>query len=330
MSAPTLRRRLRRQRTRLNRLLRIPPETPPRHQPDPVDPDPLPEVPLWAVLTTFLEADVIGATVRNLETQGCDRVLVIDDGSDDDTVAEARAAGAEILEVARSEHFDEGRIRSRERAWTVRCFAESGLPNLWWLHVDADEFPAGDDGRTVRQVVDDLDRRYRTVGARSLIHLPVDLSVDRPAYRPGLHPVDCQPLHEPDPFRYCGAGHDKHPLLRFDRGAPLPVLGHGRHVPLRYGGRRLVEPTSSLWIHHLQFRDPDVTRARMARMQPRLIRAEPLAKRIAFVDAVYRGDWEQAPLIRGRFGDRPPRPRPWTGPVHRWYETPSPTGPDRR
>ena len=51
---------------------------------------------LYAIVVTWMEADVIAATVRNAFAQGCERVLLVDNDSPDDTVAKAEAAGAEL------------------------------------------------------------------------------------------------------------------------------------------------------------------------------------------------------------------------------------------
>ena len=61
--------------------------------PPPGDGDPLDRFGLYAIVVTWMEADVIEATVPNALAQGCDRVLLVDNDSPDDTVPEAEAAG---------------------------------------------------------------------------------------------------------------------------------------------------------------------------------------------------------------------------------------------
>ena len=41
------------------------------------------------IVGAWMEADVIGATVKNALTQGCERVFLVDNDSHDETVAEA-------------------------------------------------------------------------------------------------------------------------------------------------------------------------------------------------------------------------------------------------
>lgn len=56
-----------------------------------------------AIVPAKDRADAVGATVRALrEVAGVDRVLVVDDGSADDTAAVARDAGAEVLRLERN------------------------------------------------------------------------------------------------------------------------------------------------------------------------------------------------------------------------------------
>lgn len=301
---------LRRQRTRLNRLLRLPPDPTTRVRRPPRRPDPLPGFTLWGLTCTFMEADVIGATVANLFAQGCERVLFFDNESPDDTVAVATAAGAELVGTFATEGFSEYARIERTNALMAHLSATAPEPWVWWLHVDADEFPAGTRGRTVRAQLAGLDRSIRLVGAEFWNHFPTP-GVD-PAYTPGHHPLDDQPLVEREPFRYCWADHYKHPLVRIDRGAPPIRLRAGSHVPELWGGRPLDHPREGIVVHHLQFRAREQTLARMDVVAGRLRRGgEPIAERIRHVDAIYRGDWAAAPLHRGRFGNRPVSPAPF-------------------
>ena len=114
-----------------------------------------------------MEADVIGATVANAFAQGCDRVYLVDNDSADATVAEAVSAGAQFRgvvldrEVRRTPSSRHHEPRGRGRV------ADSGAEHVWWLWLDADEFPHGPGGLTVREYLATLDRRYRIVGGRA-------------------------------------------------------------------------------------------------------------------------------------------------------------------
>ena len=63
---------------------------------NPAEPRVLEDFRLFAIVGTWMEADVIEATVKNAFTQGCERVFLVDNESPDDTVEKAIAAGAEL------------------------------------------------------------------------------------------------------------------------------------------------------------------------------------------------------------------------------------------
>src|SRR5580692_8094507 len=76
------------------------------HEPYPSDSDPIDEFSLCAVVKTWMDEDVIEATVRSAMAQGVDSVYIVDNGSTDDTLAIAEAAGATVAEVYRTKPFD--------------------------------------------------------------------------------------------------------------------------------------------------------------------------------------------------------------------------------
>ena len=127
-----------------------------------------------------------------------------------------------------------------------------------WL--DADEFPQGPHGCTIREFLGTLDRTFRCVGTRFFVHYPSSV----PTYVPGGHPIDSMPWCLEISSDYCGNGmaHFKHPLQRFDHDGPPIVVGQGAHS---VSSRRaaLFEPQDSLLVHHFQHREEHATRARM-------------------------------------------------------------------
>ena len=74
--------------------------------PNPLNPVLLGDFRLFAVVKSWMDADIIEATVRNTFAQGVERVYVIDNGSDDETVARAEAAGAVISDVYHTKQFN--------------------------------------------------------------------------------------------------------------------------------------------------------------------------------------------------------------------------------
>ena len=72
------------------RALRNPPKPPwVRAMEKPTNPNPLDDFGFYAIVGTWMEADVIADTVANAFTQGVDRVFLVDNESPDDTVERA-------------------------------------------------------------------------------------------------------------------------------------------------------------------------------------------------------------------------------------------------
>jgi hypothetical protein len=297
---------------------------------NPSRPEPLDDFRLFAIVGAWMEEDVIAATVANAFTQGCERVYLVDNDSTDATVAEAVGAGAILAETFSTERYDE-RLRLDIMNRVVRDVSlDSGDEHVWWLWLDADEFPHAPGGMTVREHLAPLDRRFRIVGARFVNHYP-----DRdPAYIRGFHPLEFQPLGEE--HRQSPCTHRKHPLQRFDRdGAPI-VCDRGFHRAVSEE-RPLREPPEAIWLHHFPYREEQVTRRRLAllcgtdetgatRVDENDDAADGMIPRFQTLDAVYRGDWEHVRNYRpdGEFSVA--RPVPWTSlappadaPVPRWY-----------
>src|SRR5262245_22591009 len=74
---------------------------------NPLEPDVLTRVRLFAVLGTWMEADIVADSVRNALTQGCERVYLVDSGSSDGTVEIAVGQGAILAQSFVTEHYDE-------------------------------------------------------------------------------------------------------------------------------------------------------------------------------------------------------------------------------
>lgn len=84
-------------------------------------------LPLSVVILAKNESVNIKRCVRAVAF--CDDVVVVDDGSSDNTAALAEASGARVVQH-RFESF------ARQRNWAMQ---EAGLRNEWVLHLDADE-----------------------------------------------------------------------------------------------------------------------------------------------------------------------------------------------
>jgi hypothetical protein len=308
---------------------------------NPAEPTVLPRFRLYGLIVTWMEADVIEATVRNAFVQGCDRVFLVDNDSPDDTVARATAAGAELAKSYVTEQHDE-RLKIDILNQTVaRLSAEADDEHIWWMWLDADEFLHGPGGSTVREHLTGLDRRFRAVGSRYFNHYP-----DRkPEAEPGCHPLDFQPLCEELPGTFCAVGHRKHHLQRFDRGAPPITSMIGFHA--LECAEPLIEPSQGLFTHHFPYRAEEATRARCEALCGRGNGAEAaridlrnqqerqdgghiadVAKRFRTLDRVYAQQWDAVENLRRRGRTVGVNPLPWSDLVDprdrdsaRWYPT---------
>jgi hypothetical protein len=301
----------------------------PLAEPNPADPEVLSEWRLFAVLGTWMEEDVVEATVRNAFAQGVEAVYLVDNASSDATVERAVAAGAMLAESYRTEVYEE-RIRILlMNAVVARVSLASDAAHIWWLWLDADEFPEGPSGDTIADYVGGLDRRFRVVGSTYYNHFPTVT----PQYIPGFHPLDFQPLSEefvPHHPRYCDQPHWKHPLQRFDRAGPFLSSLQGFHGATLLMGERVTEPAGGIVTHHFPYRDEAATRRRMELLCAGVNRNgyndtignSSIKKRFDTLDAVYSGRWDKVDSLRARQPEPGVHPVPWSGPAgsHRWYE----------
>lgn len=309
-------------RTRITRGLRLPQSHRVHIRPNPATPDPVPEIGLCAIIGTWNEADVVASTVANAFRQGCQAVYLVDNASDDGTVERAVAAGAEL-----ADSYERLQYNEHERIYRMNTVVNDktlthGTRHVWWLFLDADEFPHGPGGLTIAAYLAGLDRRFRAVGTTTYNHYPTEpfAEID------GRHPVDLMPRCEPHVEPYCWQGHHKHPLLRQDWGEAPLTAASGFHT-ISPELRPVVEPRGGLHTHHFQFRAEGATRRRYEALAGRLGVHFPQLPRARMLDAVYAGDWNRVRLRRGRLGDGPVAPRPLdevAPPEHReilrWYD----------
>jgi len=313
-----------------NRLHRIRPVDPApgfghiEHEANPIEPQTLPEFEMFAVVKTWMDEDVIEATVRNAMVQGATAVFVVDNGSTDRTVQRAAGAGAVIAEVYHTDVFDGRLVQPLMNAVVARESLRCGAAHVWWLYLDSDEFSEGPDGMSVREYLAALDRRFRIIGANYVNHVPNS----RPEYLPGFHPIDFQPLcYEFVPARWppCDLGHWKHPLQRFDRLGHFLLSNDGAHSG--FCSERLVEPIGGIVTHHFQYRDQQLTRAKLALTSMRTSLHESTGfdgfiRRSRSLDAVYGQRWRDVDTIPNKNVTGGYEPTPWAHleRVRRWYE----------
>lgn len=298
-----------------------------RHEANPTQPDTLPDFRMCAVIKTWMDEDVIEATVRNAFVQGAEAVFLVDNASTDATVQNATAAGAFVAEIFDSEVFDGRLVQQLMNAVVAREALRCGAEHVWWLLLDSDEFPEGPDGKTVRDYLGTLDRRFRVVGAEYLNHLPNG----KPEYVPGFHPIDFQPLcyrFAPANNPPCALGHWKHPLQRFDRHGHFVSSNDGSHTA--YCADPLAEPDKGILTHHFQYRDEELTRAKLEMVCGAGSRRAVLHESAGFkgfvrrqrsLDAVYSRRWADMHLAPNAHSPSERDPKPWPNlpRLRRWY-----------
>lgn len=260
---------------------------------------------IYAVTAVWNEEDIVYALVEHLWAQGLDRVLVIDDDSDDATAEEAAAAGAELIRTRSDGTYSEAVRSARVRA-AMATHTEAAGGDVWWLVVDADEFPRGPDGTTVRDLVQQAPAWVDVIGSRVLDHVPAG-TVE---YRPRHPPLPFFPLARWFRSGFCARGHWKHPLMRVRRAHDVyPMPGH--HTVGTSDGRRAREYAPTLLTHHFPLRARGRTEAKLRRAMapggrygasPDAFTRARILERVQALDDLYAGRYEL--VAAGFCGDR--------------------------
>lgn len=264
-------------------------------------------IPLFALVCTWNEADIIYASVSHAFRLGAAEVFLMDNGSADATISEAEAAGARHVMTFTTDSFDElfkyklinEQVRQRSRS--------SSHDRIWWMMMDADEFSNTTDGEPLPDLLSMVDRRCRVVGARVFDHYPT------PAlpYMPRTDPLDVQPMCREKVDHRCQLGHHKHPVFLWDRHRPEIVVEPGFHQ-LRCTGEALYEPDWSLLLHHFPFRNEADSRERLELLAVRGFADHDgveyhahVKSRMAALSSVYSARYNEIPdHLTGQLGIR--------------------------
>ncbi|MDL2313687.1 glycosyltransferase family 2 protein [Desulfovibrio sp. OttesenSCG-928-C14] len=208
------------------------------------------QITLNAIMCVWREEDIIGSTVRHAFAQGCSKVYILDNDSGDRTVQRAVRAGAVFLARFESKVFDE----TQKTVYTNKCVqsVNGALKDgpVWWLYLDADEFPDFGNGASILETLAGLPENIRAVRAVMLDHLPTH----EPYFLPGFHPADLMPLAQ-------RGGMQKTPLLRHDPDKPGVVIQSGAHN--YHCAEKLEEARETLAIHHFNYRTQAFSKARL-------------------------------------------------------------------
>jgi len=271
---------------------------------------------LYAIICTWQDEDIIGAAVSSAMAHGCDKVLVLDNGSQDQTREEATNAGADDVRSYETPFYQEElRIQLANR-WAKYLVTTQQRAEFWIVLLDADEFLQVPGGRTLRDYLMKLETTVRTVGFASIDLYPTS----SPAYVAGLHPADCMDhawIRRSPPF--CRVPHWKHPLICYRNGVYDACFSRGAHIPYTRPGVDLMEPLDTLYLWHCPFREESATRRRLQALcgvqeplgghwrsaaDDARLQGEGAIKRWRSLDAVYRGRWDQVELPHAQFEDR--------------------------
>jgi len=268
-----------------------------------VEPQP---VVLNAIISTWHDADIIEAAVRNCFEQGCEQVLIIDNGSPDDTVRVAEAAHATIARVYHTEKYDDDyRCRLQNdviREATAIEYA-CGIDKIWWIALDADEFPDCK-GETLKSYLSKLPPNIKTVGCDFIDLYPTESNI----YQRGKHPAECMThgiWRRGGVRRYCHCGHWKHSIVRYDNGvydAGFFRGNHGLAVPAKQRLKHTIqEPDDTLVFFHAPIRAPEDTYKRLSALcdtgrsewDDQVTNNQGAIKRRRSLDAIYAGRWRE-------------------------------------
>jgi hypothetical protein len=253
-------------------------------------------VPLFAMVCTWNEEDIIHATVQHAFELGAEKVFLLDNGSTDDTITEAVAAGATHALTFITESFDEHFKYRMINEHVAQLSETSGQERVWWLMMDADEFIRRPDDTDLPDWLAGIDARCRVVGARVLDHYPTP----GVAYERRTHPIEVQAMCREKVDHRCSLGHHKHPVFLWDRARREIEVEPGFHQ-LRCVGEALYEPSDSLVMHHFPFRNESTSRQRLELLARRGSTVETqrasadahMAARLRSLEAVYSGRYEE-------------------------------------
>ena len=220
-------------------------------------------IPLYGIIGSYNEDDIIYATVKNLLAQGCSRVFLVDNCSTDDTVVRALEAGAEIAMSFVTDSYNEMQRIIHINDQIERISRESSHDQIWWIAVDCDEFPSMPGRLAIVDFLATLPEDVTTVGSSQINHFPAER--DYPRFT--QHPWVLMPLAEEYdtkkfPVSHCDSGHWKHPIIRFRRDGPRIRYMTGFHKYLS-AGIEIREAQSQIETHHFPFRDLESTKSRL-------------------------------------------------------------------
>lgn len=217
-------------------------------------------IPVFAIISTWNDADIVGANILHCFESGCDEVWVLDNDSSDDTVQTALKHGAKIAETYRTRFYnDDLRIR-KQNLIIGHNVLDMALPDCWWVTLDADEFLDGPNGMPFAEALRRLPSEIRVVGSPDFDLYPSG----RTSYVVGQHPAKFM-THGVSRRMLCHGDaicrHWKHPAVRYVNGVYDISMHRGNHFPA--SERKWPESHLDFWILHAPLRNEKESRERL-------------------------------------------------------------------
>lgn len=261
------------------------------------------EAPVYAVISTWFDADVVGATIQNLLENGIKKIFVLDNDSPDDTQKVAKEFGATEIISYTTEFYDDDLRTKLQNEIIERVTTEEKLSELWWLVLDADEFPTTPDGSSLHFLLNTLPSNLRIVGSNFIDLYPSNGEV----YTPGKHPAEVMSKgvwRRGGIRRYCECGHWKHSALKYYRGAYDAAFFRGNHgVAFKYAQKRS-EPDIDLIYFHAPIRSKELAYARLealcgsgrSQWDDEVTKSNGAIKRYKSLENIFSENWKEVEL----------------------------------
>lgn len=294
---------------------------------------------LYTIISTWNEADIIEAAVRNCFASGSSKVFIIDNASDDLTVSKAKAEGACIWKIYETDFYDDDLRIKLENELAAEIVADDTSESVWIASLDADEFYCGSKGVRLVDYLSGINPCFRIVGVNTIELYPK--SPDE--YVVGRHPADCM-THGIRRFAEHGAfcrdsTHWKHVLLRYSGGIFDIAQNRGNHIPFvpsEFVGL-LLEPPEPIVLFHAPYRrkedsafrlkklcdTPDSLDSSRSVVDDLLIGNQGAIKRYRSLEALYAGRFRDVELSHSQVFGREVRGialYPWRR-LLRWSDT---------
>jgi glycosyltransferase involved in cell wall biosynthesis len=208
----------------------------------------------YAIMFVWNEEDIIEATIKNIKAQGFDRGYFIDNGSTDRTIEHARKAGGILAHEVDTGFFEESVKLLSINTIIKRINERENDSSIWWMVVDADEFPDTGLGVSIRNFLECCPEDANAVKVGLLDHVPTH----PPYYLSGFHPIFFQPFAKPTTVSKL--------LVRYHRGKPHLAIMGGAHSYLTEDGEQLTGPQEKMIFHHFPYRKMETGQRRLAEL----------------------------------------------------------------